>query len=83
LPFWPQFADHLMWGALLGATLCSIGKGAGLAPGDDPVKPRRIPGVPASPGAAGAAVSRCASRPATALRSVSPARRCSKGRRPR
>ena len=21
LPFWPQFADHLMWGALLGATL--------------------------------------------------------------
>lgn len=21
LPFWPQFADHLMWGALLGGTL--------------------------------------------------------------
>ncbi|MGQ0654420.1 MAG: hypothetical protein ACT4P4_19500 [Betaproteobacteria bacterium] len=21
LPFWPQFADHLMWGASLGATL--------------------------------------------------------------
>jgi hypothetical protein len=21
LAFWPQFADHLMWGALLGATL--------------------------------------------------------------
>jgi hypothetical protein len=32
LPFWPQFADHLMWGALLGATLCSIGKGG--RPGD-------------------------------------------------
>jgi hypothetical protein len=21
LPFWPQFADHLAWGALLGGTL--------------------------------------------------------------
>jgi len=21
LPFWPQFADHLMWGGLLGGTL--------------------------------------------------------------
>jgi hypothetical protein len=28
LPFWPQFADHLLWGALLGGTLqARVGRG--------------------------------------------------------
>lgn len=30
LPFWPQFADHLLWGALLGGTLqARSGRGGG------------------------------------------------------